>query len=135
VTDPTMFRVSPVMSCCSARNFLIAARFAKFRPLPLRSLRFICHRRRSATSPVAVPEIFCSLFASQNFDRCHSLLLPLSATGGGRKRPHFDTYPYIHILCQIRISHLKLKVNSFKLKKSAKNIFSKFVIFDVEKNI
>ena len=24
-------------------------------------------------SPVAVPEILCSLFASQNFDRCHSL--------------------------------------------------------------
>ena len=30
--------------------------------------------------PVAVPEIFCSLFASQNFDRCHSLLLASSAT-------------------------------------------------------
>ena len=43
--------------------------------------------------PVAVPEIFCSLFASQNFDRCHSFLLPSSATGGGRKRPHFDTSP------------------------------------------
>jgi len=42
-----------------------------------------------------VPEIFRSLFASQNFDRCHSFLLPSSATGGGRKRPHFDTSPYL----------------------------------------
>ena len=25
----------------------------------------------------------------------HSLLLALSATGGARKRPHFDTCPYI----------------------------------------
>ena len=37
---------------------------------------------------------FRSLFASQNFDRGHSFLLPLSATGGGRKRPHFDISPY-----------------------------------------
>ena len=34
--------------------------------------------------PVAVPEILCSLFASQNFDRCHSLAslpLPPAAVG------------------------------------------------------
>ena len=47
--------------------------------------------RGAPLCPVAVPEIFRSLFASQNFDRCHSFLLPSSATGGGRKRPHFDT--------------------------------------------
>jgi hypothetical protein len=32
--------------------------------------------------------------ASPNFDRCHSFLLASSATGGARKRPHFDTLPY-----------------------------------------
>jgi hypothetical protein len=30
---------------------------------------------------------FFARFCSQNFDRCHSFLLPFSATGGGRKRP------------------------------------------------
>ena len=44
----------PVMSCCGARNFLLAM-LAKFRPLPLRSLRFFCHRQRSATSPLRIP--------------------------------------------------------------------------------
>ena len=29
------------------------------------------------------------------FDRGHSFLLPSSAAGSGRKRPHFDTSPYI----------------------------------------
>jgi hypothetical protein len=48
--------------------------------------------------PVAVPEILRSLSASQNFDRCHSFLLAFSATGGARKRPHFDTYPYINVV-------------------------------------
>ena len=59
--------------------------------------------------PVAVPEIFCSLFASQNFDRCHSFLLPSSATGGGRKRPHFDISAY-SVVFLLRIpfsSHLR----------------------------
>ena len=37
---------------------------------------------------------FCLLFASQNFDRGHSLCLALSATGSARQRPHFDTSPY-----------------------------------------
>ncbi|MBO4501278.1 MAG: hypothetical protein J5760_03460, partial [Clostridia bacterium] len=48
------------------------------------SPRCFRHRRRSARSPVAVPEIFRSLFASQNFDRCHSLasLLPPPAALG-----------------------------------------------------
>ena len=40
----------PVMSCCGARNLLLAVR-------------------------------------SQDFDRCHSLLLAASAAGGARKRP------------------------------------------------
>jgi len=48
----------PVMSCCGARNLLLAD-------------------------------------ASPNFDRGHSFLLPSSATGGGRKRPHFDISPYM----------------------------------------
>jgi len=43
--------------------------------------------------PVAVPEILCSLFASQNFDRGHSLSSLDSAPGGGRLAPHFDTSP------------------------------------------
>ena len=34
----------PVMSCCGARNFLLAIRFAKFRPLPLLFAPFIRHR-------------------------------------------------------------------------------------------
>ncbi len=42
----------PVMSCCGARNFLLAVRFAKFRPLPLLFAPFIRHRRRSQTSPL-----------------------------------------------------------------------------------
>ena len=58
VMSSATFRVSPVMSCCGARNFLLACRFAKFRPLPL-------------------------------------FLLPSSATGGGRKYPHFNTRPSI----------------------------------------
>ena len=45
------------------------------------------------------------------FDRCHSLLLALSATGSARKRPHFDTSPYllpdycikINSICQLHI--------------------------------
>ena len=36
------------------------------------------------TAPVAVPEILYSLFALQNFDRCHSLCSLVPATGGGR---------------------------------------------------
>ena len=55
VTVVSRFRVSLVMPCCGARNFLFAVR-------------------------------------SQNFDRCHSLLLASSATGSARKRPHF-AYP------------------------------------------
>ena len=66
--------------------------------------------RGAPLCPARVPEIFRSLFASQNFDRGHSFLLPSSATvtrtpkthfvrfedplGGGRKRPHFDISPY-----------------------------------------
>ncbi len=42
------------------------------------------------------PKFFCSLFASQNFNRCHSLLLAASATGSARKRPHFDNSPYLY---------------------------------------
>ena len=38
---------------------------------------------------------FCSLFASQNFDLGHSFLLASSATGSARKRPHFDTSPFM----------------------------------------
>ena len=82
-------RLRPVMSCCGARNFCSLS-LTKFRPLPLLMPRLICHRQRSATSPlrylsvymlklkkaqhsilnflgsaplcpVAVPEIFCSL--------------------------------------------------------------------------
>ena len=41
---------------------------------------------------------FRSLFASQNFDRCHSFLLASSAAGSARKRPHFDTSPYWQLL-------------------------------------
>ena len=33
---------------------------------------------------------WCSIL----FDRGHSLLLAVSATGSARKRPHFDTSPY-----------------------------------------
>ena len=42
----------PVMSCCGSRNFSLAVRFAKFRPLPLLFAPFIRHRRRSQTSPL-----------------------------------------------------------------------------------
>ena len=41
-----------------------------------------------------------------NFDRCHSFLLAPSATGGARKRPHFDTAAYLII-----IPHLSLPCN------------------------
>ena len=44
VIGSATFRVSPVMSCCGARNFLLAIRFAKFRPLPLLFAPFIRHR-------------------------------------------------------------------------------------------
>ena len=59
VTSSATFRVSPVMSCCGARNFLLAVRFAKFRPLPLLFARFICHRQRSQTSPLQYLCIYC----------------------------------------------------------------------------
>ena len=51
--------------------------------------------RGAPLCPARVPEIFCSLFASQNFDRCHSLCLASSATGSARQRPHFDISPYL----------------------------------------
>ena len=60
-----------------------------------------------ALPTVAVPEISCSLFASRNFDRCHSFLLPYSATGGGRKRPSLD------FVSRLRISSAKQKSTSF----------------------
>ncbi len=52
------FRVSPVMSCCDARNFSLAVRFAKFRPLPLLFAPFIRHRRRSQTSPLRYLSVY-----------------------------------------------------------------------------
>ena len=57
--------------------------------------------------PVAVPKILCSLFASQNFDRCHSLGSLVSAPGGGRLAPHFDTSPFMAIL-NLRFAFLYL---------------------------
>ena len=48
----------PVMSCCGARNLLLAARFAKFRPLPLLIARFIRPRRRSQKSPLRYLSIY-----------------------------------------------------------------------------
>ena len=48
----------PVMSCCGTRNFLLAIRFAKFRPLPLLFAPFIRHRRRSQTSPLRYLSVF-----------------------------------------------------------------------------
>ena len=59
----------PVMSCCGARNLLLAGR-------------------------------------SQDFDRCHSLLLASSAAGGARKRPRFGNPPDMgkdHYICQTAI--------------------------------
>ena len=52
VISSATFRVMSVMSCCGARNFLLACRFAKFRPLPLLFAPFIRHWRRSQTSPL-----------------------------------------------------------------------------------
>ena len=37
---------------------------------------------------------FFGIHIPKNFDRCHSFLLALSATGSARKRPHFDTTAY-----------------------------------------
>ncbi len=51
----------PVMSCCGARNFLLAIRFAKFRPLPLLFAPFIRYRRRSQTSPLRYLCIYVKL--------------------------------------------------------------------------
>ena len=48
----------PVMSCCGVRNFSLAVRLAKFRPLPLLIARFICHRQRSQTSPLRYLSVF-----------------------------------------------------------------------------
>ena len=56
--------------------------------------------------PVAVPEICCSLFASPNFDRCHSFLLAFSATGSARKRPRFDSLPNMLTLIQSKQLYL-----------------------------
>jgi len=56
-----------------------------------RSARFLCRRRRSFRSPVAVPGIrFASLAACRPQPLAR---LPFSATGGGRLAPHFDTSP------------------------------------------
>ena len=45
------------MSCCGYRNFY-SLRLTKFRPLPLLMLRFICHKQRSATSPLRYPSVY-----------------------------------------------------------------------------
>ena len=58
VMSSATFRVSPVMSCQRARNFSLACRFAKFRPLPLLFAPFIRHRRRSQTSPLRYRSVF-----------------------------------------------------------------------------
>jgi len=63
VISSATFRVSPVMSCRGARNFSLAVRFAKFRPLPLLFAPFIRHRRRSQTSPLRYLCVFDLVFA------------------------------------------------------------------------
>ena len=46
--------------------------------------------------------LYAALTAASNFDRCHSLLLAVSATGGARKRP---VRPYIiSFVCEADIS-------------------------------
>ena len=56
LSQRTCSRDRPLMSCCGARNPLLAVR-------------------------------------SQDFDRCHSFLLAVSAPGGARKRPRFGNPP------------------------------------------
>ena len=60
----------PVMSCCGARNLLLAIR-------------------------------------SQDFDRCHSLLLAAPAAGGARKRPRFGNPP-----CAVSKYHIRPVMSS-----------------------
>ena len=46
-------------------------------------------RRTRDSCPLVVPKILSSLFTSQNFDHCAIIVLPSSATGGGRIQcPH-----------------------------------------------
>ena len=66
--------------------------------------------------PVAVPEICCLLFASPNFDRGHSLVLPFSATGSGRTRPQAEPHLAMHTAAkrmpQIAPMHYSKKTRS-----------------------
>jgi len=60
----------PIMSCCGARNFLLAVRFAKFRPLPLLFAPIIRHRRRSQTSPL---RYLCIFYLVAQISFCRAL--------------------------------------------------------------
>ena len=75
----------PVMSCCGARNFLLAIRFAKFRPLPLLFAPFIRHRRRSQTSPLRYLSVFTVKKTNETY---YFVCLPHSggASDGNRTR-------------------------------------------------
>ena len=112
------FRVSPVMTTSIRLRINLVLNFARLlqgrnwnaviqNSRKMKHLRDIARKREfsqvaewwarlpfesAPLCPARVPEIFRSLFASQNFDRGHSFLLPSSATGGGRKRPLLLSY-------------------------------------------
>ena len=73
---------------------------------------------------------FFGRIRSKNFDRCHSLLLAVSAAGSARKRPHFDTSPCIHkpikglvclLVCSAPPRHVLLRCPKFFGRIRSKN--------------
>jgi len=86
--NPPQIIYTAYNTCCGARNFFARCSLRKistaatpFRSLPLPPAALVnvpCCGARN---------FFRSLFASLNFDRCHSFSLASSATGSARKRP------------------------------------------------
>ena len=83
VTIVSRFRVSPVMTTSiSLRIWLNSNEFNIVNYLAGNPVMSCCGAQNLLLAN-----------ASPNFDRCHSLLLALSAAGSARKRPHFDISP------------------------------------------
>ncbi len=79
---------------------------------------------------------FCSLLASQNFDRCHSLRLASSPTGCARRRPHFDTSPNNNVCATSRRHYYTIKSKRFQLlsiKKITSFSLLQFLFFRLRK--
>ena len=96
-------------------------RYDHFDTSPCINLLIYCPKRDFESAPlcpVAVPEILCSLFASQNFDRCHSLsslFLPLAALAS---LPTSIRLQIISVSAQMSPCRLIIAVSFWKIKEN-----------------